>query len=104
MTQVRVRYKDSADGLVVQLIHTWHRTDWEIARGYDMSASGGPKETTTNWAIAVFSRDPAIDAISYVYARGLAFFIMRRGRQHFDITGREVSAERVNPSAGRTAA
>lgn len=103
MTQVRIWYRDKPDQkLTVTLIHTWRRSDWDIQRGYAMSSSSGPKETLRNDAIAVFERAPTIDAIYYVIARGPMFFILRRGRQHFDITGREIEAEKVTASAGRT--
>lgn len=95
MTQVRVRYKDAEASVVVTLIHTWHRNDYEITRGYAMSSSGGPKETLRNQAVSLFEADPTVDAVSYVFGRGLMFFIIRRGRQHFDVTHREVVAERV---------
>jgi hypothetical protein len=101
MTQVRIWYRDDPGiKLTVTLIHTWHRGDYDIQQGFDNNA-GGPRDTLHNRAVTVFQGDHTVDAVSYVIARGPMFFIYRRGRQHFDVTGREVEAERL-PSAGRT--
>jgi hypothetical protein len=87
----RVSYKSAPDQmLTVRLIHAWHRGD--ITEPI-MSASSGPKAYTANDVFYLFDTNPLVEAVLMVRANGRPFFLMRVGRQYFDVGHREVEVE-----------
>lgn len=91
MPATRVSYKGAPDqSLTVTLIHAWHRGDIDHAV---MSASSGPKEYIKNDVFYLFEDNPLIEAVLMVRANGPPFFLLRVGRQYFDVSKREVEIE-----------
>ena len=91
MPETRVSYKSAPNpALMVRLIHAWHRGDITAPI---MSTSGGPKAYTANDVYYLFQTNPLIEAVLMVRAHGPTFFLMRVGRQYFDVCNREVEVE-----------
>jgi len=96
MADARVRYKGADRSLEVRLIHTWHRGDLELANCPIMSASSGLKEMMKNDVWTILNADKAIDAVSMVRASGPPFYIIRKGRQYFDVGREELDVVPLN--------
>ncbi len=90
MPEVRLNYVGNPKGLVVRLIHTWHRGDTELAGCPHMSASSGPKDYEINQIWDYLDKHRDVDAMSMVRASGPPFYIMRKGKKYFDVSGQEV--------------
>lgn len=90
MPETRVSYKSAPhQALTVRLIHAWHRGDITAPI---MSASSGPKAYFKNDIFYLFETNPLVEAILMVRAHGPPF-LLRVGRQYFDIGNREVEVE-----------